>query len=317
MTTFTKEFDVIIIGGGPAGLSAAQWCSDLGMKSVVVEKNKELGGQLLWTFNAIKNYLGLEVANGRELRDLFVETLKNSDFDQMLNRTVVHADLRRRIIDLSDGTRLTAKAIIIATGVRRKILDIPGELEFRGRGVLESGAKDTEQVRGKTVAIVGGGDAALENALILSETAEKILIIHRGNRFSARNEFIKRVYQRSNISIAFDAAVTVIIGRESVAGVEIRVVGKPALRQIPVDHVLIRIGVKPNTEQFREILECNDSGYIVINNSYSTDVDRIYAIGDVTNAGPQTIAGAIGQGSAVAKVISRIFGPKEERLITS
>src|SRR5437773_11544087 len=150
-TTRSKPImhDVLIIGAGPAGLSAARWCDELGLDTLVLEQNEEVGGQLLWVHNPIENYLGLHAANGRELRERFVEQTKDCDFDLWTNVEIERADLKSRRITLRSGEELQAIAMVIAAGLRRRKLGIPGEEEFRRRGLIESATRDRDQFAGK------------------------------------------------------------------------------------------------------------------------------------------------------------------------
>src|SRR6266571_139092 len=134
--------DVLIIGAGPAGLSAACWCDELGLDTLVLEQNEEVGGQLLSVHNPIENYLGVRAARGRDLRDRFVEQTKDCDFDLWTNVEIESAHLKAKRIVLRSGEELQSIAIIIATGMRRRKLGIPGEEEFAGRGMIESAARD-------------------------------------------------------------------------------------------------------------------------------------------------------------------------------
>ena len=170
--------DVIIIGAGPAGLSAALWCDELGLDTLVLERESEVGGQLLRVHNRIENYLGVEAANGLELRDVFAAQADARDFDLWTQAEIEEADLRAKRVRLASGEELQSIAVVIATGVRRRRLGIPGEAEFEGRGVLSSGALERERVAGEDVLIVGGGDAAAENALLLAETCATVTLAH-------------------------------------------------------------------------------------------------------------------------------------------
>src|SRR5947207_13204570 len=145
--------DVLIIGAGPAGLSAARWCDELGLDTLVLEQSEEVGGQLLSVHNPIDNYLGLHADHGQQLRDRFVEQTKDCDFDLWTNVEIDSVDLKARHITLRTGESLQAIAMIIATGLRRRQLGIPGETDFEGRGIIESGTRDRRLVAGKDVCV--------------------------------------------------------------------------------------------------------------------------------------------------------------------
>src|SRR5438067_8187470 len=147
--------DVIIIGAGPAGLSAARWCDELGLDTLVIEREREVGGQLLRVYNPVANYLGFEAADGRELRDRFAAQVEEKDFDLWTGAEIEGVDLRAKRVRLRSGEELQSVALVLATGVRRRRLGVPGEEEFKGRGLLESGKRDRERVAGQDVLVVG------------------------------------------------------------------------------------------------------------------------------------------------------------------
>lgn len=303
MAEKNTRFDVIIAGGGPAGLSALLWCSDLGLNAILIEKEVELGGQLLLTHNVIQNYLGVETANGCELRDIFLRQFEDTKMRWLTGARIVEADLTRKTLTMADGTSYSGRAIIIATGVRRRKLMVPGEEEFRGRGILESGKKSLDEMRGRTVVIAGGGDAALENALILNETSGKIIVVHRRSQFTARKEFMLAAQKLNKIEFCTEMQITKIFGNDMVEGVELKHLTSGELSRIDTDSVLIRIGVEPNTEIFRGQIKGDEAGYIMIDSNCATSVKGIFAVGDVANRIAPTISAAIGQGSTAAKAI--------------
>src|SRR5438128_1044177 len=141
--------DVIIIGAGPSGLSAARWCDELGLDTLVLEQHEEVGGQLLSVFNPIENYLGLHADNGQELRERFIEQTQGCDFDLWTNVQIESIDLKAKRIALKSGEELQSIAMVIATGLRRRKLGIPGEDEFIGKGIIESATRDRDQLAGK------------------------------------------------------------------------------------------------------------------------------------------------------------------------
>ena len=139
-----NKYDVIIIGGGAGGLSAALWCDELGLSALLLEKEAEFGGQLLRVYNAIENHLGVEAENGRRLRDLFVRQTEKRAFIRHLQAEVANVDIKKKTVFLRGGIEFSAKALIIATGVKRRKLGVNGEDLFAGRGIIESGKKDAE-----------------------------------------------------------------------------------------------------------------------------------------------------------------------------
>ena len=301
-------YDVIIIGAGAAGLSAALWCDELGLETLVLEESSEIGGQLLRVYNPIENYLGVRARHGRELRDLFSEQVKDADFDLWTETEIESVDLRARRVALRSGEELQAISVIIATGVRRRRLGIPGETELAGRGVMESGVRDRDMFAGTDVCIVGGGDAAAENALLLAEVCPTVTIVHRGKRLRARKDFVERLRGEHCITVFKEAEVRRIIGTERVEGVEIMRAGALKSFEMAVRGVLVRIGVEPNTELFREQVHMDERGYIVVTGEQETSIGNVFAVGDVSNPLAPTISGATGAGATAAKVIASRLG---------
>jgi thioredoxin reductase (NADPH) len=296
-------FDVAIIGGGIAGLSTALWCDELGLSAVLLEEKTELGGQLLWVHNEIKNYLGREAENGRALRDAFLEQIEKRRFELRMPARVAEIRVEEKEIFLTDGTRLSASALVLATGIRRRQLNVQGEAEFSGRGIIESGKKNAAAATGKKVLIVGGGDAAFENALILAEKAEKVTLVHRRHDFRARAEFIEQVKNHPKVTILTGTVVQEISGGRQVESARLKTAATGETQILPADAVLIRIGVEPNTEIFRGKLKLDRAGYVEISRDCETSVAGVYAVGDVANPLAPTLSSAAGMGATAAKAI--------------
>jgi thioredoxin reductase (NADPH) len=295
--------DVIVLGAGAAGLSAALWCDELGLKTLVLEREPEIGGQLLRVFNPIENHLGAPTAqNGRELRDRITEQIEQRNFQLRLNVNIDSVDLSTKTVFLANGENLSARALVLATGVSRRKLNVEGENEFRGRGILESGKRDASIAEGKTVCVVGGGDAAAENALILAERAAKVYLIHRGGEFRARTEFLDKIRENPKIETLTEIRVNKILGGEAVEKIELQNRAGETF-QIAVEAIVIRIGVEPNTELFRGQIELDKDNYIKINNRCETNLENVFAVGDVANPIAPTVSGAVGMGATAAKVI--------------
>jgi len=302
--------DVIIIGAGPAGLSTAFWCDELGLDTLVLEQGEEVGGQLHRVYNPINNYLGLKARNGAELLECFAADVDSAEFDLWTQTNITSVDLKAKRVSLASGEELQSIAIVIATGVRPRELGLPGEKEFAGKGMIESGARDRERFAGQDVCVVGGGDAAVENALLLAEVCPTVTLVHRGKKLRARPEFTEQLQAKHCITVFTESVLTRIIGGDHVEAVEIQ--RKQGLKpfQLAVRGVLIRIGVEPNTQLFSEQVKTDERGYIAINSLQETNVSMVFAVGDVSNPVAPTISSATGAGATAAKVIASRLNAK-------
>lgn len=298
----TSSFDIVIIGGGPGGLSAATWGVELGLSALIVESAPELGGQLLWIHNPIANHLGGSFTNGRSMRDALLDQVAERKFAVALGTEVISIDRSAQSLVLTEGRRVGFRYLIFATGLSRRTLGLGGESRLLGKGVLESGAGQREGVRGNTVAVVGGGDAAVENALILSEFASKVYLIHRRDCFRARDEMVSSLNERSNIEIMSDTRLESINGDERLVSITVSV-ANGAPREIPVENLLIRIGFAPNSSLVQGLVAMDENGYVIVDSEFATDDPLIHAVGDVACPVSPTISAAIGAGSVAAKSI--------------
>ncbi|MDT7778946.1 MAG: thioredoxin reductase [Acidobacteriota bacterium] len=300
--------DVIIIGAGPAGLSAALWCDELGLDTLVIEREEEVGGQLLRVHNPVENYLGVRAESGRELREMFAAQVEDKDFDLWTQAEIERVDVRAKRIRLRSGEELQSIAIVIACGVRRRRLNIAGEEEFAGRGVLSSGKVERDRVAGEDVLVVGGGDAAAENALMLAEVCPTVTLVHRGKSLSARAEFAERIKGDHRITVFTEATLRSIEGGERVEAVEILRAGALKAFRMAVRGVLVRVGVEPNSELFQGQLHTDERGYVVVTGEQETSAEMVFAVGDISNPLAPTISGAAGAGATAAKVIASRLG---------
>jgi thioredoxin reductase (NADPH) len=303
MSISERRQDVIILGGGPAGLSAALWCSELGLTSVILEKQARLGGQLHWIHVPIKNYPGIELANGAEYLERLTTHLHSRKFEARTSIGIDQVDVNQKRVVLRSGEVFAGRAMIIATGVRRRKLGVEGEDKFLGRGILQTGQTGREELRNKNLLIVGGGDAAFENASALSAYAHKTYLLHRRASFSARPAFVERVIKDPGIEIITNSAVTSISGGDLIERVEYINNDTGRLGALSIDAILIRIGVVPNTELFRDELDVDEKGYLRIDHTGKTSVADVFAIGDVANPISPTISTAIGTAATAVKTI--------------
>lgn len=298
-----RDFDIVIIGSGPAGITAAMWADELGLSAALIDRRNEPGGQLLSIYNPIDNYPGICAANGTEFRDRLIDQLSRRTFKQMLGAEVKSIDPATLSVGFGGNDPISARSLILATGVRRRKLGVPGETEFSGKGIIESGKRHEHDVAGKRVVIIGGGDAALENALILGRRAMSVTLIHRRSAFSARTEFIDAAERLKNVSKIMPATVESIVGDERVRDVRVRSANGNEVTEIGADVVLVRIGVEPMTELVRDAVETDHAGYIVVDSAGRTSVRGLYAVGDCANPISPTISSAAGMAVTAVKSI--------------
>jgi thioredoxin reductase (NADPH) len=202
----------------------------------------------------------------------------------------------------ADGETLASRYLLLATGVRRRTLGIPGEAELAGRGVAPSASRYAEDFRGERVLVVGGGDAAFEEALILARVCEHVTLAHHGDRFRARPDFRERVAADPRIELVTGVRLEAIEGDERVEGA---LLGGAEPRTLDVAGVFICVGVQPNSELVAGHVERDGAGYVLVDARQRTTCDRVYAAGDVCAGSSLTVAAAVGQGAAAVKDVSR------------
>lgn len=300
-----EKLDVAIIGAGPAGLSAAIYASRFLLKTAVISEN--VGGQLNETAE-VDDYLGLGKISAVEMISRFREHVEK------VHKVPIYVNSRVDSIEhqsdewfLVKGRRVEVytRTIILAVGSRRRKLGVPGEKEYRGRGVSYCSVCDAPFFRGsRAVAVVGGGDAAFEGALILSGYADKVYLIHRRRGFRAKPFYVKQVYSRDNIELVLDTVVKEIRGdgrKVRSVVVKNKVTGEE--RVIDVDGIFIEIGFEPPREWFERIgLETDDAGYVKVDDWMRTSIPGIFAAGDCTSVwrGFRQIVTAAAMGAVAA-----------------
>ncbi|MBO0725012.1 MAG: FAD-dependent oxidoreductase [Blastocatellia bacterium] len=295
--------DVIIVGGGPAGMSALIWCHSLGLRGVLLEQAPELGGQTLEMFHRVLDYPGLVAENGRELRDHFAAQLDLLRLDYRTGQKIEEVDLNRRRAQC-DGKWMQGEAIIIATGARKRRLGVPGEEKFEIRGVSFSATRDHSLYAGKKVSVIGGGDSAVQNSLLLAGICPSVTLIHRSDRYRARPDWLKQARENPRITIINNAEVTAIEGGERVEGLVIEDTRTREIKSVETEGVFIRLGVAPNTEIFHGQVELDEAGFIKTDQRQRTSVEMVYAAGDVCRPASFSIATAVGHGAIAAKDIA-------------
>lgn len=294
-------YDTLIIGSGPAGLSAAVYASRASLSFAVVEKEYMGTGQIVFT-ERVDNYLGYYGIDGFSLGEKFrehAEALGTEFIDGEVSGFQRNDNCWK--ILLADGSTLEARTVIYAAGAHPRALGITGEKDFSGRGVSYCALCDGAFFADKTVAVVGGGDTALEDALYLSKQAKKVYLIHRRSQFRANKSLQEKVRTCGNIELVLDSVPTEITGTESVTGIKINQNGIEKL--IEADGVFVAVGTVPNTEAVKGIVSLDSSGYIMAGEDCKASAEGFFAVGDVrTKKVRQVITAAADGANAVVSV---------------
>lgn len=299
----SEIYDVVIIGGGPAGLTAGMYASRARMKTVLIER-LSCGGQVLIT-DMIENFPGFpEGIKGAELAEWMFK--QASRFGLELRPAEAKWVLLEKgedgsfAVELTDGLKIKTLSLILSSGAKWNSLGAPGERQLLGRGVSYCATCDGPLFRGKSVAVVGGGDTALEDALFLARFADKVTIIHRRDRFRGTKILQERVFANHRIEVIFNSEVTDIIGTKKCEAVAVKDNNTGSLGSIAVHGVFVLIGMVPNSESFKGIVDMDDKGYVICDDDMRTSVDGIFACGDVRKKLLRQVVTACGDGATAA-----------------
>ena len=296
------EYDVIIVGGGPAGLAAALYTARMNLKTVVLDRGP-LGGQLLNT-ELVEDYPGFESILGTDLATKMGEHARKFGVEVRDFEPVKEVDVegRTKVVRLESGEELRAPALIMAAGGLPRYLQVPGEKEFWGRGVSYCAVCDGAFFKGQELAVVGGGDAAVEEGEFLTRYASRVYILHRRSEFRAQPILVERARNNPKIEFIFDAHVKEIGGDSKVQVVRYEQHGQ--VKELPVGGVFIFIGFVPNSGLFKVHVDHDEAGYIVTDRNMQTSIEGVWAVGDVRAQLTKQIATAVGDGTTAAVAAS-------------
>lgn len=305
-------YDILIIGAGPAGMGAAVYAVRAGLKVAVIDRSPVSGGQILTTYE-VDNYLGLPGLSGSELSDKFREHADRLGvkFVTANVQTVEETTKSTEYRVYTDKDIFCAKTIILATGASHSLLHVPGENEFTGMGVSYCATCDGAFFRNKTVAVVGGGDVAVEDAIFLAKICQKIYLIHRRDQLRAVDSLQKTLFSLENIEVIWDSEVKEIYGTDKVSGVRIFDNKSGEQKSLDVDGVFIAVGIIPNTSIFEGIVEMDQNGYIIADETCTTSKKGIFAAGDIRKKQMRQIITAVADGAnAIGSVQSFLLDEK-------
>jgi thioredoxin reductase (NADPH) len=293
-----ERYDVIIIGGGPAGLTAGLYASRAGLRSLLLERGM-LGGQMV---NAalVENYPGFpDGIAGSDLGSLMHQQASKYGLE-LTTAEVTGITEGRHYIVATTGDSFEAAAIIIATGSEYRKLEVPGERRLSGRGVSYCATCDGFFFRNREVAVVGGGDTAVTDALELSQHARKVYVIHRRDQLRAGKALQQRAFDHPKLEFIWNTVVEEVLGEEILNGLRLRNVKTGQQSILRVDGVFVAVGLVPNSRSFFDILELDGTGCIVTDEVMATSAPGIFAAGDIRGNSPRQIAAAVGDGAAAA-----------------
>ncbi|ASI99476.1 thioredoxin-disulfide reductase [Thermococcus celer] len=313
-----KTWDVLIIGAGPAGFTAAIYAARFGLETIII--SKDLGGNMALT-DTIENYPGFLRISGAELTNRMHEQVKNLGVDVIFDEVeridptecAYYEGPCKFAVKTRNGKEYRARTIIIAVGAAPRKLHVPGEEKLTGRGVSYCATCDGPLFKGKKVIVVGGGNTALQEALYLKEIGVDVTLVHRRDKFRA-DKILQDRFRASGIPTILNTVVTEIIGEEKVEAVKLknRVTGEE--RVMEIDGVFIFIGYEPKTDFVRHLGITDEYGYIPVDMGMRTKVKGIFAAGDITNVFKQ-IAVAVGQGAIAANSAKELLDEWNSKLV--
>ena len=294
-----KTYGVIIVGSGPAGLTAATYTSRSGLKTLVIAGSL-WGGQLMLT-TEVENFPGFpEGILGPDLMNRMQQQAKRFG-TEIVFEDATDVDLSSKPFKVKVGDRaFEGGSVIIATGASARWLGLESEARLRGRGVSTCATCDAAFFKDKETVVVGGGDTAIEEALVLTKFAKKVTVIHRRDELRATKVLQEKAFENTRISFLWDTVVQEILGNERVEGVRLRNVKTGTESQLPTDAVFVAIGHKPNTAIFRGKIDLDDRGYIVVHNETQTSIDGVFAAGDAVDYRYRQAVSAAGAGCRAA-----------------
>lgn len=293
-------YDVIIIGGGPAGLSAGIYSARGGLKTAIIE-NKSIGGQAQ-TAHEIQNYPGIKAIGGFDLCYAMMEQCTSFGVDFAFDK-ITACDLKNKKITLESGNELSAKFIIIATGASPRKLGVENENRFLGKGVSYCATCDGAFFKGKTVAVIGGGNTAVEDALYLEKLASKVYLVHRRDALRADKILCDRL-AKSTVEVIWDSIVQNLDGNDNLSQMTLKDVKTDVLTTVSVDGVFVAVGQIPETTLFDEVQKTN-SGYIITDEKMRTNIDGVFAVGDVRDKTLRQVVTACADGAIAGAICAQ------------
>lgn len=298
-----KIYDLIIIGAGPAGLSAAIYARRARLDTLLIESAYVNGGQIINTYE-VDNYPGVSGVSGMELAKRFWEHAQQLGVEflrQEVSEFSVHEEIK--IIHTKER-QYQSRCILVATGAHHRLLGIPGEQEMTGMGVSYCATCDGAFFRNKTVAVIGGGDVAVEDAIFLARGCKKVYVVHRREELRAAKSLQEKLFSLENVEMKWGYVPEEIVGENQVSEIILNKVASREKETLSVDGVFVAVGIEPDSGLIRELVDVDSGGYIVALEDCKTSVAGVFAAGDVrTKALRQIVTAAADGANAVTSVL--------------
>ena len=299
-----NHFDTIVIGAGPAGLTAGIYLSRARLKTLILNEGT-VGGQMVLT-HEIANYPGVESISGYQLANIMKKQAKNFGCNIIANIVIKNIELEGEVksVTLSDGRSFTAESIILTPGGRSRTLGMPGEDIFKGKGISYCATCDGDFFTDKEIVVVGGGNSALEEAVSLTKYASKVTIVHQFDHFQAFEFAIEEARNHPKINFIMESTITSFYGSENLGSVDIKNLKTGLTTNFKTDGVFIFIGYIPNIEFISGLIEMNKWGEILVKPDMSTNIEGVYAAGDSIAKRYRQVTTAVADGTVAALAAS-------------
>lgn len=298
-------YDVIIIGSGPAGLAAAIYAQRSELTNIVIEKTGFSGGQIINTYE-VDNYPGTPGISGFDLSAKFRDHCDRLNTNFITGEVVdFKLDKDIKAVTLDDGSQYQSKTVVIAAGGTPRHLNVPGEKEFSGLGVSYCATCDGAFYKGKAVAVVGGGDVAVEDALFLSRICERVYVIHRRDEFRALKSSANKLLAMNNVTVLWDSVVERINATETVESLDVKNAKTGEASNIEVAGAFIAVGYVPSSQVYKDVVATDGQGYIIAGENCQTNVPGIFAAGDIRTKDLRQIITAASDGANAITGVER------------
>lgn len=300
------KYDIIIIGAGPAGLSAAVYAKRAGFTTLVLDKSPVSGGQVLSTYE-VDNYLGIPGVTGMELGEKFKNHAVSAGAEFVCAQVLsIDVEGETKVVH-TDKEDYEASAVIFAVGAHHAKLGVKGEEELTGMGVSYCATCDGAFFKNRKVAVVGGGDVAIEDAIFLARGCEKVYVIHRRDTFRAAHSLVDRAREMPNIEFIIDTTVTEICGEDMVEKLVLSNVKTKEQTELEVNGIFIAVGIVPDTELLQGVVRMDEKGYIISDELGNTSVSGIFAAGDCKKKRLRQIITAVADGANAVTGVEDYF----------